>query len=206
MADQWRLLTDQEIGILKVQGNTNENWQTIEISGEIDLQGIKNCTFQGILKLKNISYVILEKEGRRYYSGLYNSTIEDCQIEGNAAVIDLGYLRGYRVQTEVLLSRIDEMIHIPGSAFGQGMEIYNKLKIANESGSRGIYPFIEMNSLDARLWSLLRGHKKILERFSTWTKNITNKGPGEFALIAKNTSIKNSNTIKKKRSLGSDRA
>lgn len=201
----FRCLTSDERSYLESQGNQCSNWDLIYIKGELPRQSIRSCRLEGTIYLDELEYCQEEYQGRIYQTGLEDSVIRDCIISGRASVIQVKYLRGYKLEDQVLLLNIQEMIYNGESTFGQGYpgeECLGKIEAGNEAGTRWILPFKDILPPDIRLWLGLRGNKKILETFQSWTKSDVDQNKTSHAVISGGTVIKNSTTIRNIQILG----
>lgn len=195
---QWRSLTAAEIARLQELQNSCEDWSNIGISGIFQPESVRNCRLEGRQEWVNLQLEEREIQGRVFQSGLQDSTLRDCRIQGNASVISLGYLRGYNLEEGVFLGNIQEMIHQGNSTFGQGYakdSAVGSIEAGNEAGNRWFLPFQDMLPTDIRLWIGLRGNPDLQKNFLRWTNDISISDKDLLAKISRDTVIKNCTTI-----------
>jgi len=198
--DSWRNLSDNEILLLKQQHNRCNDWSLIRLKGDLPEGFIRYCSLEGEILLDHPVLEERDIQDRVFLSGLENSTLRDCRIEGNGSVINVNYIRGYHLQRDTFLANIQEMIHSGNSSFGQGFlrndEEVGAIEPGNEAGYRWILPFGTMLPPDIRLWMSLRGNSRLQQQFCDWTSKLTNPDDNKYAVIARGTVLKNCCTIK----------
>lgn len=198
----FRSLTNEEVTQLQEKGNLCPDWSFIKIRGDFDLRFIRNCRIEGPLELIDVSYEKRSFRGRNFYSGLEWVRLEDCRLEGNAAVYNCDYLKGYQLSKGVIIASVKEMIYQGPSSFGQGFintagKAVHPLETGNESGSRWVLPLVDMLPPDIRLWTGLRGNREMLKAFQGWSS----KAAGAvqqlpYAPVASDSVIKNCITVR----------
>jgi len=204
----FRSLTNEEIRQLKALGNSSSDWTSIKIQGNFDPHYIRNSRIEGSLELVDTCCEARSFRGRNFRSGLESVRLEDCRLEGNAAVYNCDYLKGYQICSGVFIASVKEMIYQSPSTFGQGFinaagKAVYPLEAGNELGSRWVLPQAGMLPPDIRLWAGLRGNAKMMEAFQAWSSRAAvaaQKLP--YAPVAADSVIKNCSTLRNVQILG----
>lgn len=156
----YRPLSRAEIVRLEGQGNTARDWSAVWITPECDLRFIRGCRFLGELYIGGLSGGLLEREGFRLESGLFDSVLCNCILDQNVAVHSVRRLENYLIYRDTVLFCVDEMRCDEQATFGWGVAAGGRERIwigtANENGKRAIAAFEGMLPTDAALWSRRR--------------------------------------------------
>lgn len=200
---KYRLLTAYEIEVLVRNNNTSDDWTKILVSDAFNPELVKNCKFNGLVRIGKLEPICLSFSDLTTPVGLYNSNIISCDFGDNVVVENVNYLSHYIIGDEVILVNINEMVTSNKAKFGNGVvkdgEEENSrvwLEVCNENAGRKILPFNGMQAGDAYLWSKYRDDEVLLEKLKQLTEKKFNTLRGYYGKIGSRTIIKNSASIK----------
>ena len=182
----YRRLYKAEIKRLVKQGNSSENWQWMEVANGFDAKKVHHCVFFGSIKIGHFSVEKSRADGLSLQTGLYHSTISDCELGNNVAIHHVGSLSRFVIHDHSLLFHVQQMTVSLSATFGNGDF---KLLVRNEHGGREIQVIEEMTAADAFIWSSHRNNKLLQNRLHFMTKNACEKhrftrgDVGEHAVI-----------------------
>ena len=203
-----RHLTDDEIAVLKKNGNRNldSSWQNFYVSqedGAFVPELIHNSSFSGFIILGKVQSVELNYNDLHLLCGIQNSRVSNIVVGDHCAIRDVHYLDNYILKDRVILFNVQEMCCTKHSKFGNGIlkegepeEHRVWLGIANENDGRAVLPFEDMIPADAYLWSHYRDDQELLDRFKEMTELGNTKKLDTIGLVGNDSVIKNSNIIK----------
>lgn len=202
-AKEYRHLTAYEIEVLVRNSNTSDDWNNIYVNELFNPELVKNCKFNGLIRIGKLEAVCLSFSDLTTPVGLYNSTIISCDFGDNVVVDNVKYLSHYIIGNEVILVNINEMITSNTAKFGNGVvkdgEDESKrvwLEICNENGGRKVLPFNGMQPGDAYLWSKYRDDENFLNKLTQLTEKQFTTTRGYYGKVGNRTVIKNTASIK----------
>ncbi len=203
-----RHLTDEEIAVLKANGNENRDptWQNVLVSakpGDFDVNRIKHCEIRGFLIVGRLRPVELKYHDLVLESGLYNSNMGNLVVGDDVVIRNVAYLGNYRIGNRVILFNIQEMSCTLHSKFGNGILKEGEpesnriwIGVGNENDGRRILPFESMIPADAYLWSRYRDDEQLLQRFVAMTEYGQSKKLDTYGVVGDDAVIKNSTLLK----------
>lgn len=199
----YRKLSSMEIKILKENENECREWNDIFVTEKFNPSFVRRCSFHGVVRIGNLSPLLLEFHDYQIPVGLYNSTIISCDIGNDVAISNVHHLSHYLIGNEVILSNIDEMLTTNNAKFGNGIlkedekeESRLWLEVGNENGGRRILPFGNLTTGDAYLWSRYRADKVLMDRFVTLTEKLFDKRRRYYGEVGDRTVMKSCRFIK----------
>ncbi|MBN1541123.1 DUF4954 family protein [candidate division KSB1 bacterium] len=137
-----RNLCSDEITQLENQGCWAEAWETVRVVDHFNPHRIQRVRFYGAVELGDFSADIEVEAGVRRACGIYDSTIQDCRIADNVRIADVGELVRYTIETGAVLQKVDSLIVVGDSTFGNGIEI----DVLNEGGGRTMRIFDRLSA------------------------------------------------------------
>ncbi|OHD11220.1 MAG: hypothetical protein A2Y34_11865 [Spirochaetes bacterium GWC1_27_15] len=201
--DNYRKLQAKEIEILVKNNNFSEDWNAIFVTDNFNPNLVKNCDFFGLIRIGDMSLSYLEHHDLRLPIGISNSTIICCDIGNNAVIRDVHYLSHYIIRDNCILFNIQEMSTTNYSKFGNGIlkegedeQVRIWLEVGNENAGRKIFPFENMITADAFIWSKFRDDKKLMEKLISITERNYSKKRGYFGEVGSFSVMKNCRIIK----------
>ncbi len=199
----FRHLTAYEIEVLVRNSNTSDDWRNIYVSELFNPELVKNCKFNGLIRIGKLESITLTFSDLTTPVGLYNSNIISCDFGDNVVVDNVNYLSHYIIGDEVILVNINEMVTSSTAKFGNGLvkdgEEESKrvwLEICNENAGRKVLPFNGMQPGDAYLWSKYRDDEELLNKLKELTEKKFTTTRGFYGKVGSRTIIKNSASIK----------
>jgi len=199
----YRHLTAYEIEVLVRNNNTSDNWNNIFVGESFNPELVKNCKFNGLIRIGKLESICLSFSDLTTPVGLYNSNIISCDFGDNVVVDNVNYLSHYIIGDEAILININEMVTSSTAKFGNGLvkdgEDENKrvwLEICNENAGRKVLPFNGMQPGDAYLWSKYRDDEAFLNKLKELTEKKFTTTRGFYGKVGSRTIIKNSASIK----------
>ncbi|WP_147612862.1 DUF4954 family protein [Treponema pectinovorum] len=203
-----RLLTQDEIQILKANGNTNSDsaWKNIYVPKEDALFNpslLQRTQIHGFLIIGRLLPATLKFHDLELECGICDSYVEDCILEDDVVVKNVAYLFNYKIGSRSILFNIQEMSCTKHSKFGNGVlkegESENAriwIGVANENDKRAILPFESMIPADAYIWSRYRSDKDLQKRFLEMTEAKNSKKWDTFGIVENDAVIKNTTLLK----------
>ncbi len=198
-----RQLTAYEIEVLVRNANTSDDWTKILVSNAFNPELVKNCKFNGLIRIGKLEPICLSFHDLTVPVGLYNSNIISCDFGDNVVVDNVNYLSHYIVGDEVILLNINEMITSNNAKFGNGVVKQGEdeslrvwLEVSNENAGRKILPFNGMQAGDAYLWSKYRDDAALMNKFKELTEKKFTTIRGYYGKVGNRTVIKNTASIK----------
>jgi hypothetical protein len=168
----YRKLTAQDIEALIRNRNTSDDWNKIFVSKQFNPELVRNCKFQGLVRIGKLESLYLEFHNLRMPVGLYNSTIISSDLGNNVCIENVNYLSHYIIGNEVMIANVNELATTDYAKFGNGIlkegeEEKNRvwMELGNEAGGRSVIPFDGMLAGDAWLWSKYSLHKRLSLRY-----------------------------------------
>ncbi len=199
----YRPLSTKELETLVRNNNTSDNWNNVWVTESFDADLVKQCHFYGLIRIGKLEPYYLEFHNLRLPVGLYNSTINSCDLGDNVVVDNVNSLAHYIIGNESILVNVNEMSTTSHSKFGNGIlkegeeeKVRIWLELCNENGGRKVMPFEGMLPGDAFLWSKYRDNKKLMKQFALFTANRVDHHRGYYGTVGERCIIKNSKILK----------
>lgn len=169
--DNYRKVSRSEIDVLKANGCSCENWDSVKVTEEFDPSYCRNVTFSGIIRLGEFNKTYNDKSGVNTHSGLSNVHLHNCTIGSNVTISNIGeYIANYNIEDDVVIKNCDR-IHTEGtSTFGNGIEV----AVLNETGGRSVMIWDQLSAHQAYIMSLYRHRHKAVR--------IIEKMVGDYAM------------------------
>ena len=184
-------LTPDEISLLIHYGNRAESWDKILIETPFKPEKFRGNAFMGEVVLGACTADIMENDGIRLPTGIYNSVISSTTIGSDCAIHNVKLLSRYVIGNDVLLFNIDEMTLSDIPLFGTGKWIH----VANENGGRKVLPFHSMLTADCYLWSKYRENTALMEKLAAFTNGEEQFSEDSRGYIGNKTSIRSCRII-----------
>ena len=200
---KYRKLTAAEIETLIRNRNTSDDWNKIFVSNQFTPELVRNCKYNGLVRIGKLEPFYLEFHNLRMPVGLYNSTIISCDLGNNICVDNVNYMSHYIIGNDVMLVNVNELATTDRAKFGNGILKEGEeektrvwIELCNEAGGRNVIPFDGMLAGDAWLWSKYRDDQALLAKFKEITDKRFDKRQGHYGYIGDRTVIKNCKIIK----------
>ena len=143
-----RLLSEQEINILELNGCQAEDWTAVSVSEDFTPDYLRNVMFYGDVSLGVFERTIEVSPGFSKHSGIRNATLRNVTIGDNCLIENIGnYINNYTIGANCYISNVCVMETIEGATFGQG----NVVSVLNEVGEGNLILFHGLTSQVAAL-------------------------------------------------------
>lgn len=192
----YRLLSDEEIGILEENGCTAEDWTSINVDYDFNPAFVRNVRFYGTVNLGVFEKNMEISEGFMKHSGISNATLRNVTIGDNCLIENVGcYINNYVIGDECCISNVATIETTAEATFGEG----NTISVLNEAGSGNVVLF---RGLTANIAALMVAHsddKDFSVAVRTMVKDdinqrLSGKGTiGNLVRITNTTEITNTN-------------
>ncbi|MCG2716389.1 MAG: DUF4954 family protein, partial [Candidatus Marinimicrobia bacterium] len=188
----FRKINIREIDLLKKQGCTAENWETVFVKDGFNPEYICNVIFKGNIRLgENLKNVILPN-GIEKHSGIYNSYLQDCQIGDNCIVNNVANLVRYKLDENVIIENCAVVITEGETTFGNGV----KISILNEGGGRSLPIFDKLSAQIAYIIVNYRHDNDLIKRLSNLISRYVDSKKSNQGSIKTGALIQNTDFIK----------
>ena len=190
LGDNVRKLNAKEIEKLIKNGNFCPDWNNIMVAGDFSPDRVFHCNFFGncILGAFRENAVNADKN-LSYPSGIYNSTLTDCEVGCNALVMNVGSISDYIIWDSAVLFNCQSIIG-GESAFGCGVEI----GIAIETGGREVLSYAELTIPVAEMVAGRRADQELQGAYKAFIEEYLKAVTCPKGIICKKARIRN--TIK----------
>lgn len=192
----YRLLSDEEIGILEENGCTAEDWTSLNVDYDFNPAFIRNVRFYGTVNLGVFEKNIEVTNGFMKHSGISNATLRNVTIGDNCLIENVGcYINNYVIGDECCICNVATMETTAEATFGEG----NTISVLNEAGNGNVVLF---RGLTANIAALMVAHpddKDLSAALKTMARNdisqrLADRGTiGNCVRITNTTEITNTN-------------
>ena len=159
--EDYRTLTDEEIGILEEQDCTADDWTAVLVAEEFTPAYIRNVEMHGSIRLGTFDSSIEVSAGFWKHSGVRNATLNNVTIGDGCLIENVGcYISNYDLHDGCYVSNVGTMETAEGATFGQGLVI----AVLNEAGSGNIMLYPGLTSQVADLMVRCAGDSVTTER------------------------------------------
>jgi carbonic anhydrase/acetyltransferase-like protein (isoleucine patch superfamily) len=190
--DQVRSLTAQEIELLKSRGNQAEDWANIRVKEGFKPDFISNNTFSGECVLGLFSGAEKQvDDGAVLASGIYNSTIINCQIGDDCLVENNGLISGYLIKDQAVVVNNGSISAGKNCPFGNGIQI----SLGIETGGREVLSFAELTIPIAEQVATRRNDKNLLEFYRDFAGKYREALSFDYGIIESGSLVRNSTRI-----------
>ncbi len=178
--DRVRALTEDEIERLKAGGNRCSDWSRILVTEEFTPENIAGTTFigdcvVGALKGDGVS----AEEGVSLPSGIYDSTVVNCEIGDGCLVSKVSLISNYILKENSVVFDTGALSASTECKFGNGREI----AIGIETGGREVLSYAEITIPVATAVATRRGDKGFLEAYADFVKSYIEKCSAPFGVV-----------------------
>lgn len=150
--DDYRLLTDEEIGILEENGCTAEDWTSINVADDFMPTYIRQVRFYGTVNLGVFEKNVEVTSGFVKHSGVRNATLRNVTVGDNCLIENIGnYINNYIIGDDCYISNVAVIETTAEATFGEG----NAISVLNEAGNGNVVLF---SGLTSNLAALMVAH------------------------------------------------
>lgn len=150
--DDYRLLTDEEIGILEENGCTAEDWTSVNVTDDFMPTYIRQVRFYGTVNLGVFEKNVEVTSGFVKHSGVRNATLRNVTVGDNCLIENIGnYINNYIIGDDCYISNVAVIETTAEATFGEG----NAISVLNEAGNGNVVLF---SGLTSNLAALMVAH------------------------------------------------
>jgi hypothetical protein len=182
---KYRNLTAKEIKILEKNGNYSSDWKKVKVSENFQPDCIKNSYFLGEILLGSFSGY---DNYFQHPTGIYNSTLKDCEIGDNVLIKNVSFLSNYVVRKSSVLINLGNVITHQNANFGIG----HPLVLAIETGGREVKTFPE---IDVKLATLIATKRELVPDYENFIEKYLDKIEKNKGIIDEYAILVNTPTI-----------
>ena len=188
--DDYRLLTDEEIGILEDNGCTAEDWTSINVADDFSPAYIRNVRFYGTVNLGVFEKNVEVTRGFARHSGLRNAILRNVTIGDNCLIENIGgCINNYSIGDECCICNVSLMETTAEATFGEGIII----SVLNEAGNGNVMLFRGLTSNMAALMVSRSEDKEFVSAVRKAVReNINLRVPGDGVYIGSGVICENS--------------
>ncbi len=139
--------TREEIAVMEDRGCRSDDWGLLKVSQDFDAFRVRRVNFKGACVLGRFSAEVEVVPGFRQASGIYDSTLSDCQIGNDCLLENVRLAAHVVVDREAVLFGVGSIVGSGAATFGCGRE----LPIACETGGRDVPLWAELTIPQAAL-------------------------------------------------------
>lgn len=188
----YRLLSDEEIGILEENGCTAEDWTSLNVDYDFNPAFIRNVRFYGTVNLGVFEKNIEVTNGFMKHSGISNATLRNVTIGDNCLIENVGcYINNYVIGDECCICNVATMETTAEATFGEG----NTISVLNEAGNGNVVLF---RGLTANIAVLMVAHpddKDLSAALKTMARNDISQRLADRGTIGNRVRITNTTEI-----------
>lgn len=152
----YRLLTDEEIGILEENGCRAENWTTVNVADDFSPAYIRNVSFYGTVNLGVFEKNVEAGNGFMKHSGINNATLRNVTIGDNSLIENIGcHVNNYEIGEECYIGNTAIIETTAEATFGEG----DTIAVLNEAGGGNVTLFRGLTANIAALMIARSGDK-----------------------------------------------
>lgn len=188
----YRLLSDEEIGILEENGCTAEDWTSLNVDYDFNPAFIRNVRFYGTVNLGVFEKNIEVTNGFMKHSGISYATLRNVTIGDNCLIENVGcYINNYVIGDECCICNVATMETTAEATFGEG----NTISVLNEAGNGNVVLF---RGLTANIAALMVAHpddKDLSAALKTMARNDISQRLADRGTIGNRVRITNTTEI-----------
>ena len=189
--ENYRLLTPQEINILKSRNCTADSWHKILVD-DFDPERYYNVNFSGNIKLGTARGMLTNSAGLKRPCGIYNASIHNCEIGPHVRISSVdGSISNYKIGEGSFISVIGSICCHKNAMFGNG----TYADVMDETGGRSIRIYDCMTAQTAYMAALYRHRPDFIEALDKMTDVYINSRKSDNGRIGKNVIIENCPSI-----------
>ncbi len=159
--DNYRSLTVDEIEALEQGGCTAEDWLRVSVSGDFTPANITNAAFYGDVSLGVFDKLLDTGDGFMRHAGIRNAALRNVSVGDNCLIENVGgYISGYAIGEESIITGIGTMATTEGATYGQG----NIVAVLNEAGSGNVVLYDGLTAQMAAFMAAFADEKEVWQR------------------------------------------
>lgn len=190
--DRVRSLTGDEIDRIRAGGNRCADWGRILVTEGFTPEYIVGSTFVGdcvVGALKGEGIPV--EEAVSLPSGIYNSTIVDCEIGDGSLVSNVSVVSNYILMGDCVVFDTGALSASAECVFGNGREI----AIGIETGGREVLSYAEITIPVATAVATRRGDREFLEAYAAFVKSYMDSCSAPFGVVCRGGVIRHTGRV-----------
>ncbi|MCF7956888.1 MAG: DUF4954 family protein [Phycisphaerae bacterium] len=189
---QTRQLTPNDIEQLTRQGCSAQQWETVQVSPNLDITRIENVQFSGEVTIgAQVKYMPL-KGDVHLPCGIRNARIHNCTFGDNVYVNHVKtLLANYNVQSDVMINDVHSLCVHGESAFGNGTQV----RPVVEAGGREVKIYDTLTSQVAMMMAMFRNRPKLIDNLNAMVDRFVQSVRSSTGLIANGARITHCGTL-----------
>jgi len=162
-SNDFRPLTQSEIGNLEMQGCQADDWGNVQVRPGFDSLRIKGVRFYGPVRLGAFHGMVDFPGGLKLPASISNATLYNCTV-GDDAYINgpCEMIANYHIGDNVIITHVDRLVYEAPTRFGNGCRI----SVLNEAGGREVPMFDRLSAHLAYILALYRHRPSVIEKLT----------------------------------------
>jgi hypothetical protein len=132
--------TREEIAVMEDRGCRCDDWKLVQVAQDFDAFRVRRTHLRGRCLLGRFQGDVEVQPGVRLPSGIYDSTLFDCQVGNDCLIEGVGFAANLIIEREAVLFDVASVTCSGAARFGCGAE----LPLACEVGGREVPVWAEM--------------------------------------------------------------
>lgn len=198
-----RPLTHSEIEALERGGCFSENWKTISVKDPFDPSLVKNCTFEGVVRIGALENGFLFDGERNYRCGFTSSRIISSDFGDYCAIHNNSMVSAVITGNYVVFADNNEIYTTENARFGNSIpkkgdtwKTPGKINIVNERGGRGVLFFSGMRGEDIYFWIKNIADTGLAGKLEEFTFASRDSEPGYYSFFDDHTAITGTSLVR----------
>ena len=190
--DEYRLLTDEEIGILEENGCTAEDWTSVNVADDFNPAYIRRTRFYGTVNLGVFEKNVEVTGGFVKHSGVCNATLRNVTVGDNCLIENIGnYINNYAIGEDCYISNVSTIETTAEATFGEG----NLISVLNEAGDGNVVLFSGLTANIAALMVSRSDDREFSAAMRKMIKDDVNRRHTDTGTIGNGVRIQNTTEI-----------
>ncbi|HMB01243.1 MAG TPA: DUF4954 family protein [Spirochaetota bacterium] len=192
MAEKYKKVSQEQITVLKNNNCQAADWKKIMVSSAFEAASVRNCSFDGEVKIGALAGELKDGAGVKKKSSIYNAYLKDTLIGDNCRIANVsGCIADMNIGDNVLIENCGRIACTKENSFGNGHEI----EVLNEGGGRELKITAKTSSQIAYLTVLYRENKKLIAALNKIADNHAAAVKAQQGTIGNNVIITDSKEI-----------
>jgi len=190
--NNYRPLSDEEIGQLVYQGCFSPDWNLVKVSAGFVPNNIENVRFTGHIRLNSFNRSVKLTGGITFKAGIYNAWLHNCEVGKDALIYNVrSYIANYIIGEGVIIHNVTTIAVDGESYFGNGVMV----EAINEGGGREIPIYDYLSAHLAYLLALYRNRPSLISALKKMVDDYSESVKSSTGFIGPYSNILNCNTI-----------
>ena len=105
---EYRKLTTEEIGLLKQQCCTAEDWNQIEVHPELNTKYMRHVRLSGHCRIGKFDKAFTMPGGIHKHSGLFHATLHNTTVGNDCCIENIkNYIANYDIEDDCFIENVD---------------------------------------------------------------------------------------------------